>query len=202
MFSSSSPFFSLPPTKNARESAKAKSGKRPSYHPAFSDVVSGVSHRAKRDASRRKNKPVQAPGNALVLPEGTMPPVLLEGMVPQVPFVHPAFGTGLVFYMLPIALIRRPNDMLSSPFGQHILDYEPPRGAFATFDGSADPYDHMLHYNQAMILNADNDHLLCKVFSASLQGSALAWFHKLSRNSKYQFNELWAGFVLQYLCLV
>ena len=121
-------FFSLPPTKNARESAKAKSGKRPSYHPAFSDVVSGVSHRARRDASRRQNQPVQAPGNALVLHEGTMPPVLLKGMVPQVPFVRPAFGTGLVFYMLPTALIRRPNDMLSSPSGQHILDYEPPRG--------------------------------------------------------------------------
>ena len=77
--------------------------------------------------------------------------------------------------------------MLSSPLGQHILDYEPPRGfvipAFATFDGSTDPYDHMLHYNQAMILNAGNDLLLCKVFSASLQGPALAWFHNLPHNS-------------------
>ena len=58
--------------------------------------------------------------------------------------------------------------MLSSPLGQHILDYEPPREfvilAFAMFDGSIDSYDHMLHYNQAMILNANNDRLLCKVF--------------------------------------
>ena len=29
-------------------------------------------------------------------------------------------------------------------------------------------YDHMLHYNQIMTLNADNDHLLCKVFPANL----------------------------------
>ena len=54
--------------------------------------------------------------------------------------------------------------MLSSPLGQHILDYEPPRGfiihAFTMFDDSVDPYNHMLHYNQAMILNADNDRLL------------------------------------------
>ena len=45
---------------------------------------------------------------------------------------------------------------------------------FAMFDGSRDPYNHMLHYNQGMTLNAENDHLLCKVFPASLQGSALS----------------------------
>ena len=57
--------------------------------------------------------------------------------------------------------------MLSSPLGQHILDYEPPRGfvipPFAMYDGSFDPHDHILHFNQAMILNAEDDRLLCKV---------------------------------------
>ena len=65
--------------------------------------------------------------------------------------------------------------MLSSPLGQHILSYEPPRGfaipPFTMYDGSSDPYDHMLHLNQAVILNAGNDRLLCKVFLASLKGS-------------------------------
>ena len=68
--------------------------------------------------------------------------------------------------------------MLSSPLRQHILDYKPPRGfdipTFTTFDGSTDLYNHMLHYNQAMTLNAGNDRLLCKVFLASLRGPALA----------------------------
>ena len=83
-------------------------------------------------------------------------------------FVHNAFGTGPTFYMLPTALIRGPDDMLSSPLGQHILDYEPPRRfaipVFTMFDISADLYDIMLHHNQLMILNANNDRLLCKVF--------------------------------------
>ena len=52
----------------------------------------------------------------------------------------------------------------------------------------------MLHYNQAMILNAGNDRLLCKVFPAGLRGPALAWFHKLPRNSINSFNDLWAAF--------
>ena len=140
-------------------------------------------------------------GNASVLPEGTMPPVLPTGMMPPMLLVHLAFGTRPTFYMLPAALIRRLNDMLSSPLGQHILEYESPRGffvpTFATFDCFVDPYDHMLHYNQAMILNADNNRLLCKVFLASLRGHALAWFHKLPRNSINSFNELWVAFISQ-----
>ena len=89
--------------------------------------------------------------------------------------------------------------MLSSPLGQHILDYEPPRGfvipPFAMYDGSTDLYDHMLHFNQVMILNTGNDRLLCKLFPANLKGPALAWFHKLPRGSLNSFGELWAAFV-------
>ena len=70
------------------------------------------------------------------------------------------------------------------------------------YDGSSDLYDHMLHFNQAMILNAGDDRLLCKVFSASLKGPSLAWFHKFPRRSINSFSELWAAFVSQYLCLV
>ena len=74
--------------------------------------------------------------------------------------------------------------------------------AFAMFDGYNDPYDHMLHYNQVMNLNAKNDHLMCKVFLASLQGPVLTWFHSLPRNSLNSFSELWTVFISQYLCSV
>ena len=74
--------------------------------------------------------------------------------------------------------------------------------AFTIFDGSNDPYDHMLHYNHAMTLNADNDRLLCKIFLASLQEPTLAWFHKLPCNLINSFNELWTAFISQYLCSV
>ena len=120
--------------------------------------------------------------------------------------MYPAFGTGPMLYIQPTAAIRSPYDMLSFPLRQHILNYEAPRGfvmpTFATFDGSSNPYDHMLHYNQAMTLNASNDHLLCKVFLASLQGPVLAWFHKLLCNLINSFNKLWTVFVSQYLCSV
>ena len=44
--------------------------------------------------------------------------------------------------------------------------------------------------------------LLCKVFLASLRGPALAWFHKLPRNSINKFYELWGAFISQHLCSV
>ena len=96
--------------------------------------------------------------------------------------------------------------MLSSPLRQHILSYEAPHGftipPFAMYDGSSDPYDHMIHFNQAMILSARNDHRLCKVFLARLKGPALAWFQKLPRGSINSFSELWVAFISQYLCSV
>ena len=96
----------------------------------------------------RQTQPVQALGNVSVLPEGAMPPVFPTSTMPPMPLIHPAFDTGPTFYMPLAALIHRPDDMLSSPLGQHILDYEQPREfvipAFATFDGSVDPYGHML----------------------------------------------------------
>ena len=70
------------------------------------------------------------------------------------------------------------------------------------YDGSSDPYDHILHYNQAMILSARDDRLLCKVFPASLKGLTLSWFHKLPKGSINTFGELWAAFISQYLCSV
>ena len=106
----------------------------------------------------------------------------------------------------PYPPVRGPYDMMSSPLGQHILDYEPPHGfvipPFSMYDGSSDPYDHMLHFNQAMILNAGKYRLLCKVFLASLKGPAMAWFHKLPRESLKSFGELWVAFFSQYLCSV
>ena len=53
--SGSSPSLSLSPAKNARESTKARSCKKPLHYPAFSDVVSGTSRTARKEASRRQN---------------------------------------------------------------------------------------------------------------------------------------------------
>ncbi|RVW59243.1 hypothetical protein CK203_101424 [Vitis vinifera] len=94
--------------------------------------------------------------------------------------------------------------MLSSPFSSRIIKYEPPRGfivpKFSTYDGSSNPFDHIMHYRQLMTLDIGNDMLLCKVLPTSLQGQALSWFHRLPANSIDNFRDLSEVFVGQYLC--
>ena len=124
-------------------------------------------------------------------------------MAPQFRPVQYPLGAAPALHVALYPPVRGPHDMLSSSLGQHILDYELPRGfvipPFTMYNGCSDPYDQMLHFNQAMILNAENDRLLCKVFPASLKRPALAWFHKLPRGSLNSFGEVWATFVSQYL---
>ena len=133
-------------------------------------------------------------------------PAWHRGVAPSLSFVYPTFAVAPAPYMLAPTNVRGPEDMLSSLLGHYILSYEPPRGffipSFSMYDGSSDPFDHMLHFNQAMILNVGDDLLLCKVFPASLKGPALAWFHELPRRSIDSFSELWAAYVSQYLCSV
>ena len=102
------------------------------------------------------------------------------------------------------SISKRLDDMLSTPFCSHIIHYEPPRGflvpKFSLYDGSNDPFDHIMHYRQLMTLDIGNVPLLCKVFPASLQGQALSWFHRLSLNFVDNFRDLLDAFVGQYLC--
>ena len=182
--------LNLPPPKN---NVEAESRKRPPRHSSRS--VSGMPHRVRREFSRERRQSECAPENI---------PVWLGGAAPSLPFRYLAFRAAPVPYMPTPTTVRGPKDMLSSPLRQHILSYEPPHGftipPFSMYDGSFDPHDNMLHFNQAMILSVGNDRLLFKVFPPSLKGPTLAWFHKLPRGSINSFNELWVVFVSQYLC--
>ena len=46
------------------------------------------------------------------------------------------------------ATTHRLNDMMTTPFAQHILMCEPPRGytipKFVMYDGTYDPFDHLM----------------------------------------------------------
>ena len=180
------------PSPNA---AETQSRKRPPHRSSRSISVGRrwVQREASRD--RRQSEPTRE-----YVPER------LGSVAPPVPSMYPPFRVAPTPHMFFSSPVQGPQDMLSSPLDQHILDYEPPRDfsipSFAMYDDSSNPYDHMLHFNQAMVLNDGDDQLLCKVFSVSLKGLALAWFHKLPRGSLNSFGELWASFISQYLCSV
>ena len=185
------------PNLSPAKSSRARTCQRHLHHPAFSNADYGMFRRARREIGRGQNQPKEGLGNSFALPTGVVSPILP---------VYPPFDTGPTLYIPHASTIQSLDDMLFSPLGRHILDYEPPRGfvipAFTMFDDSINPYDHMLHYNQAMTLNVGKDLLLCKFFQASFRGPALAWFHKLPRNSINTFYELWGAFISQHLCSV
>lgn len=94
--------------------------------------------------------------------------------------------------------------MFSKSFGLHIISYKPPRGLlvpkFTMYDGTSDPFDHLLHYRQLMTLDIGNHVLLCKVFPTSLHGLTLLWFHRLLHNSINSFYDVSEAFFGHYLC--
>ncbi|RVW75839.1 hypothetical protein CK203_055083 [Vitis vinifera] len=65
------------------------------------------------------------------------------------------------------SISKRLDDMLSTPFCSHITHYEPPRGflvpKFSTYDGTNDPFDHIMHYRQLMTLDIGNDALYANI---------------------------------------
>ena len=192
LFSSSSSLLEFSPSQNNTE---AKSRKRPLHHSSRS--VSGMCRRIHKEVGRDRRHSEMAP-ESMLSQHG--------GMAPPVPFIYPTAGEPPSPHLVSFTTVWGPEDILSSPLGQHILSYELPCGfaipPFDMYDDSSNPYDHMLHFNQVMILNAGNDHLMCMVFPASLKGFALAWFHKLPRGSINSFSELWAAFISEYLCSV
>ena len=178
--SGSSPLPRHSPFPNA---AEAHSRKR-SPHQSIQSL-SVARRRVRREPNRDQRPPMLAHQYA---PNQT-------GDLPRlIPTMYPPFEATPAPRTFFTSVVRGPRDMLSTPLGQHILDYDPPRDfsipPFTMYDGSSDPYDHMLHYNQAMILNVGDNRLLCKVFPASLKGPALAWLNKIPRGSIKTFGEL------------
>ena len=178
--SDSSPLSRRSPSLNATE---AQSRKRSPCRSSRS--ISVARRRVRREPSKDQRSPTPA---HQYVPDRT------GGFSLPVPSMYPPFGAAPAPQMIFSSAVRGPQNMLSTPLEQHILDYDPPCGfsipPFAMYYGSFDPYNHMLLYIQAMILNAGDDQLLCKVFPASLKGLALAWFHKLPRGSINTFSKL------------
>ena len=123
----------LPRRSPPQSNAEAESRKRPPHQ--SSRAMSGGRHRIPKEDSRDRPRSELAPEHFTTRFGGTAPPFL--------PAQYP-FGALPAPHAAPYPPVRGPYDTLSSPLGQHILDYEPPRGfvisPFAVYDGSSYPY--------------------------------------------------------------
>ncbi|KAL8515696.1 hypothetical protein ACS0TY_014395 [Phlomoides rotata] len=105
-----------------------------------------------------------------------------------------------------IALRREMNEMkkryenmanptfkpVGSPFSEEILMDPLPRN-FKTltyeYDGTNDPQDHLLRFENGSLLHQNTDGVKCRVFLTTLTKSAQQWFGQLPQNSIHSFSE-------------
>lgn len=79
---------------------------------------------------------------------------------------------------MPNSINQRLDDMFSTLFSPHIINYEPPRGfvvpKFTMNNGMSDPFDHIMHFRNLMTLDIGNGALMCKVIPASPHDQAMS----------------------------
>ncbi|KAM2614215.1 hypothetical protein TB2_028868 [Malus domestica] len=88
------------------------------------------------------------------------------------------------------------------PFMDKIEQIDSPHGFtmphFTPYKEDEDPDQHLKHYCSTMILYRNNNALLCKFFSTTLQGDMQDWFHTLPAQSIRSFNKLSLVFTKEY----
>ncbi|BFG30141.1 hypothetical protein CerSpe_164150 [Prunus speciosa] len=101
-------------------------------------------------------------------------------------------------------VVEAAKGICKSPFTNDILKAKKPakftQPKFKLFEGVADPIEHIYHFQQQMVLENEDEALLCKLFPSSLSGSALTWFRQLKPKSIDSFTELCEAFISQYVC--
>ena len=102
----SSPQPNLPPPQNNTE---AEFRKRPPRR--SSRFVSGMRRRIRREVSKDRRYSELAPENM---------PVRHRGMASSLPFIYPTTRAPLTPHLVSFTVVRGPEDMLSSPLGQHM----------------------------------------------------------------------------------
>ena len=70
--------------------------------------------------------------------------------------------------------------------------------AIESFDGSADPIDHIKGYRALMALQKAFDTLLCFVFSATLKKVVRVWFFRLPQGFISSFEQLERLFITYF----
>ena len=90
-----------------------------------------------------------------------------------------------------------------SPFIAEVLHFPLPAKfrmpQMEAFDGTKDPVDHLITYQNQMELHGYQDPVRCRAFAITLKGLALAWFNRLPPSSVSSFRELSIAFVFYFI---
>ena len=92
---------------------------------------------------------------------------------------------------------------IDSPFTASINgDPLPPKfkmPSLDSYDGTCDPFDHIVTFKTTMHLQGVLDEIMCRTFPTTLKGLARVWFSKIPPNSVSSFEELSKLFVNNFI---
>ncbi|XP_019185998.1 PREDICTED: uncharacterized protein LOC109180744 [Ipomoea nil] len=95
-----------------------------------------------------------------------------------------------------------PQDVLSSPFANAIMEEPLPRDfrfpTIKAYSGTTDPRAHLTRYRAAMMITEATDVILCRGFFATLDGQAHDWFGSLLARSISAFADLTRQFLSHF----
>ncbi|XP_019189271.1 PREDICTED: uncharacterized protein LOC109183670 [Ipomoea nil] len=95
-----------------------------------------------------------------------------------------------------------PQDVLSSPFANAIMEEPLPRDfrfpTIKAYSGTTDPRAHLTRYRAAMMITEATDAILCRGFFATLDGQAHDWFGSLPAGSISTFADLTRQFLSHF----
>ena len=92
------------------------------------------------------------------------------------------------------AMSRALNQNSKSPFTFRIkggkLPWQFTQPIFTMYNGRTNLMEHVIHFNQRMVIHSRNEALMCKVFLSSLGPVVMRWFDNLKEGSISSFKEL------------
>ena len=101
------------------------------------------------------------------------------------------------------AISKALQQISKSPFVRRINKARLPQRlsqpTFTICNGRTDLVEHVSHFNQKMVVHANNEALMCKVFPSSLGLIAMRWFDALEEGSIGSFKELTRAFDTRFI---
>ena len=95
------------------------------------------------------------------------------------------------------------SQISKSPFTQEIEKAKLPRRfhqpTFTMYNGRTDPVEHINQFKQKMIVHAQDEVLMCRVFPSNLGTMAMRWFDGLRTNSISSFKKLTQAFCPRFI---
>ena len=96
-------------------------------------------------------------------------------------------------------LVHRTDSPFTASINSHPLPPKFKMPSLDSYDGTHDPFDHIVTFKTTMHLKGVPDEIMCRAFPTTLKGLAQVWFSKIPPGTVSSFEELCKLFVNNFI---